>query len=313
MKKITSILFSLLLFSSACSAQTPHSLLPKLPENNLNIVIANDMGKRGESEQQNIANLLGEVVAQNNIAFLAIPGDPIHDDGVKSVDDQEWNLKIENIYTAPSLYTIPWYVVPGNHEYRGNVQAILDYSKKSERWNAPARYFTITRPIGSSGKECLFVFIDTTPLIDKYRNDSEKYPEAAQQDMNAQLAWIDSTLKASDAQWKIVFGHHPVFAYTEKEESERTDMQNRIMPLLEKNNVAFYIGGHIHSFQHIKPQGSQVNYVVNSSASKSREVKPIAGTVFCNSDPGFSVLSLSADKIDFYMENHTGQVIYHYR
>jgi hypothetical protein len=55
-----------------------------------------------------------------------------------------------------------------------------------------------------------------------------------------------------------------------------------------------------------------VNYIVNSSASKSRGVKPVEGTVFCNPDPGFSVLSISTDRIEYYMENHEGKVIYHY-
>jgi DNA repair exonuclease SbcCD nuclease subunit len=315
MKKITGILIALLVCSAIAGIFGRASSQPSLPAlsgANLNVLIANDMGKRGVSEQKRIAGLLGEVVQRNKISFLAVAGDPIHDDGVQSVDDNEWHLKIESIYTAPSLYTIPWYVIPGNHEYRGNIQAILDYSQKSERWNAPARYFTVTRPIGDSGKECLFVFIDTSPLIDKYRSDGKKYPEAGSQDMDAQLAWIRQTLESSDAHWKIVIGHHPVYAYTEKEESERTDIRNRLKPILEDNDVAFYICGHIHNFQHIKPQGSKVNYIVNSSASKSREVKPVEGTVFCNSDPGFSVMSISEDKIDYYMENHEGKVIYTY-
>jgi DNA repair exonuclease SbcCD nuclease subunit len=310
MKRLTLILVCLL--ALACSAQQPpHSALPKLPDANLNVMVANDMGKRGVSEQQNIAGLLGEVAGQNNIAFLAVAGDPIHDEGVQSVDDNEWNLKIENIYTAPSLYAIPWYVISGNHEYHGNVQAILDYSKKSKRWNAPARYFSITRPIGDSGKECLFVFVDTSPLIDKYRNDNE-YSDAGQQDMAAQLAWARQTLEASDAHWKIVIGHHPVYAYTKKTDSERTDIQARLRPVLEDSDVAFYICGHIHNFQHIRPEGATVNYIVNSSASKAREVQPVDGTLFCSPDPGFSVLSISTDRIEYYMENHEGNVIYHY-
>ena len=32
---------------------------------------------------------LGEVVEQNTIAFFAVAGDPIHDEGVQSVDDNE--------------------------------------------------------------------------------------------------------------------------------------------------------------------------------------------------------------------------------
>jgi DNA repair exonuclease SbcCD nuclease subunit len=308
MKKIICIIYALLLLS--CTAQQPHSSLPALPCDNLNVIVASDMGKRGISEQKRIAGLLDEVARQNTISFLAVAGDPIHDDGVKSVDDNEWNLKIENIYTAPSLHDIPWYVVSGNHEYRGNVQAVLDYSQKSKRWNAPARYFTVTRPVGHSGKECLFVFIDTSPLIDKYRNSPEKYPEAGLQDMDAQLKWLRQTLETSDAHWKIVIGHHPVYAFTEKEESERADIQNRLKDILENGGVTFYICGHIHNFQHIKPADTKVNYIVNSSASKSRAVKPVEGTVFCNPDAGFSVMSISTDRIDYYMENHKGKIIY---
>ena len=316
MKKITN-LFLLLLFVTACSAQPPHSSLPKLPDNHLNIIIANDMGRRGVSEQQNIANLMGEVAEENSIAFIAIPGDPIHDEGVKSVEDEEWKLKIENIYTAPSLYSIPWYVIPGNHEYRGNVQAILDYSQKSERWNAPARYYAPVYTLDTANIECLFVFIDTSPMIDRYRMEQTEtgapaYSDAGQQDINAQLEWMEQVLASSQARWKIVFGHHPVYAETSKHESERSDMQARVAPILEKYDVAMYICGHIHNFQHIKPQGSKVEYIVNSSASRSREVKPIEGTLFCNPDPGFSVLSVSADSIVYYMENHEGNVVYNY-
>jgi DNA repair exonuclease SbcCD nuclease subunit len=311
MKKATSLLLLFLLSVSMSWAQTPNSFLPSLPNDNLNVVIANDMGRRGVSEQKNIAELMGDVVNCNKISFLAIVGDPIHDEGVQSVDDEEWNLKIENIYTAPALYTLPWYVISGNHEYHGNVQAILDYSQKSERWHAPARYFSLTRSISNTGKKCLFVFVDTSPMIDKYRNSTE-YSDAGLQDMNAQLSWIRQTLESSDADWKIVFGHHPVYAYTEKTASERTDIQKRLQPLLENNGVAFYICGHIHNFQHIRPEGAKVEYIVNSSASKSREAKPIAGTIFCNPDSGFSVMSVSTDSINYYMENQEGKVIYSY-
>jgi UDP-2,3-diacylglucosamine pyrophosphatase LpxH len=315
MKKITCLILSLL-FVAVSLAQNSQSSLPKLPDSNLNIIVANDMGYRGVSEQQNIANLMGKVAAQNKIAFMAILGDPINDDGVKSVDDEEWNLKIENIYTAPSLYAMPWYVIAGNHEYNGNVQAIIDYSQKSERWNAPARYYSQTRTIAAN-VECLFVFIDTPPLIDKLRTEqtdtgAPAYSDAGQQDMNAQLEWLEQLLASSQARWKIVFGHHPVYAETSKSKSERKDMQARVAPILEKYGVTMYVCGHIHNFQHLKPKDSKVEYIVNSSASESREVKPIKSTIFCNPDPGFSIISISADRIEYYMENHEGKVVYDY-
>ncbi len=42
------------------------------------------------------------------------------------------------------------------------------------------------------------------------------------------MKWIDSTLAVSDDNWKIVIGHHPVYADTDKSESERADMQKRV-------------------------------------------------------------------------------------
>lgn len=309
MKHLYKLILLFAIFTGCCSKTQEHTNLPQLPCGNFNFMVVSDMGRRGESEQQTIADIMGKVAATNKIHLIAVAGDPIHDDGVKSIADDEWNLKFENIYTAASLQKIPWYVTSGNHEYNGSIQAILDYSTVSERWIAPARYYSLN--IGAAGKTCLLVFIDTTPLIEKYRTD-EQYSDAGQQDIDSQLQWIEQTLNISDARWKIVIGHHPVYADTEKNESERTDMQARLLPILEKYNATSYICGHIHNFQHILPQAGKVHYVINSSASQSRTVKPTDGTLFCNPDPGFTLFSVSTDNIRFYMVNHTGETVYEY-
>jgi len=310
MKQILSGFLMLFLWVASVNAQgliNPE----KLPANTLNFMVANDMGRRGVSEQKNIATLMGEEAEFNKINLIAVAGDPIHDDGVKSTDDSEWKDKYENIYTAPSLMNIPWYVVSGNHEYHGSVKAILDYSKVSGRWKAPARYYSIERTIGAGNNKCLFVFIDTAPLIDKYRIDGS-YSDAGKQNMEKELKWIDSTLVSSNDRWKIVIGHHPVYADTEKAEAERTDMQKRVGAIIEKRKADVYICGHIHSFQHIKPAGKTVNYIVNSSASQSRTVNNTNGTLFCNPDPGFTLCSVTKKKFTFSFINHRGETIYKY-
>jgi len=310
MKQIFNVFLTLLLWASSVNAQgiiNPE----KLPANALNFMVASDMGRRGVSEQKNIAVLMGKEADYNKINFIAVAGDPIHDDGVKSTDDSEWKDKFENIYTASSLMKIPWYVVSGNHEYHGSVQAILDYSKLSVRWKAPARYYSIGKTIDAAGNKCLFVFIDTAPLIDKYRADSS-YSDAGKQDMQKQLDWIDSTLVTSKDRWKIVIGHHPVYSDTEKAETERTDMQKRVGVILEKRKADVYICGHIHNFQHIKPQGKTVNYIVNSSASQSRAVKNTDGTLFCNPNPGFSLCSVTRENFNFSFIDHKGETVYKY-
>jgi DNA repair exonuclease SbcCD nuclease subunit len=310
MKRILSIYLALLLWASIVNCQELIKPI-KLPENALNFMVANDMGRRGVSEQKNVATLMGKEADYNKLSFIAVAGDPIHDNGVNSTTDPEWKDKFENIYTASSLLNIPWYVVSGNHEYRGSVQAILDYSKKSNRWNAPARFYSLERTIDKDGNKCLLVFIDTAPLIDKYRTGNG-YSDARKQDLEKELKWIDSTLANSKDRWKVVIGHHPVYADTEKAEAERTDMQKRVGVILENRKADLYICGHIHNFQHIKPEGKSVNYVVNASACEARKVNITNGTLFCKADPGFTVCSVTRDNFSFYFINNKGETVYNY-
>jgi len=311
---MTKVFFSIVLLAvmlGGCG-QRQSGMQTEDDDGGITFVVTSDMGRRGESEQQNIADLLGRFADENRVDFLAVAGDPIHDDGVTSIHDEEWQLKIENVYAAPSLHALPWYVISGNHEYNGSIPAILEYTNVSERWNAPARYFSFTRKIGESDLECLFIFIDTTPLIDKYRID-EPRSDAPEQDIDAQLEWLKNELSLSEARWTIVIGHHPVYAKTTKQLSERTDMQERVGILLENYGVDFYIAGHIHNFQHINPTGSNVHYIVNSSASQSRPVHEIdetEGLIFGNADPGFSVFNVSTDSVQFSFVNHTGETVY---
>jgi 3',5'-cyclic AMP phosphodiesterase CpdA len=174
----------------------------------------------------------------------------------------------------------------------------------------PDRYYTKSFKT-EEGESVLIVFIDTPPLIDKYRNETESYPDAIQQDMQKQLDWIDATLKSATEKWKIVVGHHPVYAETSKDDDERTDMQKRVDPVLRKHNVDMYICGHIHNFQHIRVKDTNIDYVVNSSGSQSRKVKnPVEGTVFSSGEAGFAVCSVASDELNLYLVNKEGNILH---
>lgn len=310
-KKLLIFLWAWLLIPALIFAGAPEKGVPTFAKKGINFIIANDLGRNGYYEQKPIARLMGEVAKASSIEQIIAAGDVHHFGGVASVNDPLWMTNYELIYDHPELM-IDWYNVLGNHEYRGNTQAVLDYSEVSRRWNAPSRYYTqfISTKAGAT---CLLVYIDTTPLIGKYRDDVVTYPDAVWQDDQAQLQWLDSVLVHSTEQWKIVVGHHPVYAETPKSADEREDLQARIAPILEKNKVNVYFCGHIHNFQHIKPQGTSVEYVVNSSASLSRPVKAISGTKYCSPDPGFTVCSVDETQLQFFFINHQGEVIYSYR
>ena len=280
----------------------------KALEKPLNFYLCNDLGRNGYYDQKPIAETMGRMAEAIDIEFVVAAGDVHHFEGVRSTSDPLWMTNYELIYSHPDLM-LPWYAICGNHEYRGNTQAVVDYTQVSARWNVPARYYT--KVMEEDSTTLRLVMIDTSPLLEKYRKDTEKYPDACKQDWQKQLAWIDSVLTSAKEDWVLVVGHHPIYADTDKSESERTDMQKNVDSILRRHkNVDMYLCGHIHNFQHIRKPDSSIDYVVNTSGSLAREVKPIDGTVFCSPATGFSLITVDKQELNLHMMDKDGKVLH---
>ena len=305
MKRMTT--WAILLMATLIAfAQTPEQWATL--KKDIHFFLANDLGRNGYYDQKPIAELMGVMAEEIGPECVLAAGDVHHFDGVQSVHDPLWMTNYELVYSHPELM-IDWLPILGNHEYRGSTQAVMDYSDVSRRWEMPARYYT--RVYEEEGTSVRIVMVDTTPLMGKYREENQKYPEACLQDNEKQLAWVDSVLNVAKEDWVMVVGHHPIYAETPKDESERLDMQNTLGKVLGKYpKVAMYLCGHIHNFQHIRVPGSSIDYVVNSSASLSRKVKPIEGTQFCSPESGFSVIAADKKELCLHMIDKTGKVLY---
>ena len=303
---LATIAISLLICATA-KGQTPEQW--KTLKADINLFVANDLGRNGYYDQKPIAKLMGVMAEEVGPEAIIATGDVHHFDGISSTQDPLWLTNYELIYTHPELM-ISWFPVLGNHEYRGNTQAVLDYSKVSRRWQMEGRYYTKVFCDEKAGTSLRVVFIDTTPLIDSYRTDS-RYPDAGKQDTEAQLSWLDNTLQSAKEDWVIVVGHHPMYAETKKDIAEQKDIQRHLLPIFKKNgNVAMYICGHIHNFQHIRKPSDSVDYVVNTAGSLSRKVKETDGTQFCSPSTGFSVVSVSKQKLQLHMIDKEGKEIH---
>jgi 3',5'-cyclic AMP phosphodiesterase CpdA len=307
-KLFKKILLLTFLFSSFISLQAQTPAEWKQMKADVNLYWVNDMGRNGFYDQKTIADLMGNMAETVGTEAVIAVGDIHHFNGVASVSDPLWMTNYELIYSHPELMCF-WYPLLGNHEYRGNTQAVLDYAKVSRRWAMPARYYSKV----FEGDDCTVrvVFIDTTPLMDKYRNDAETYPDACKQDREKELAWLDKTLSEAKEDWVICVGHHPIYAQTPKADVERADMQKYLLPVLRKHpNVSVYGCGHIHNFQHIKKAGDNINYWVNSAAALSRPVEPTDGTRWCDPSTGFTVIGADKQQLTLYAVDKEGKIIY---
>ncbi len=303
-------IFSFILLVLAVALNASAELLATELDGDVKLMIGNDLGRNGYYAQKPIAELMGKVAEKlGPDAFLAL-GDTHHYLGIESVKDPLWMTNYESVYSHPELQ-VEWCPVLGNHEYRGDTQAVIDYSDISRRWMMPSRYYT--RIFENHGTRVKVVLIDTTPIIDKYHSNTVEYPDANRQDVDAQLIWLDNELSRDDnVDWTIVAGHHPVYAQTPKQSSEREDMQRKVDPILRKHKVDMYVCGHIHNFQHIRKNG--IDYVVNTSGSLSRpDVVATDGTVFCSGGPGFSALTATPTDLTLSLIDNNGNVIHQVR
>ena len=283
----------------------------KALKGDVNLFIANDLGRNGYYDQKPIAELMGNMAEEIGPEAVIAAGDVHHFDGVASVNDPLWLTNYELIYAHPELM-ISWYPVLGNHEYRGNTQAVLDYAKVSRRWQMEGRYYSKVFVDEKKSVSVRMILIDTTPLIDKYRQDTGQYPDACKQDVEEQLRWLDATLQSAQEDWVVVVGHHPIYAETKKEIAEQEAMQQRVLPILHRypKKVAMYVCGHIHNFQYITHPSDPIAYVVNSAGALSRKVKATEGTQFCSPATGFAVLSATKQELCLHMIDKEGKALY---
>lgn len=266
-----------------------------------------DWGRDGASHQRDVAEQMGRVAQAARSRFVVSVGDNFYDNGVASAQDPQWKSSFEDVYVAPSLQT-PWHALLGNHDYRGNPQAQLDYAEHSSRWRMPARYYKVAG--GSVGTPHADLFmLDTSPLVHSYRTKVESViaRNVVSQDVPAQLAWLDRELAASRAPWKLVFGHHTIYSGGSTH-GNTPELIAQLKPILERHGVQAYINGHDHDLQHIRV--GTVDYIGTGAGSEVRPVSPIDGTLFCLSRSGFSHFALSDETLGLVFRDYTGARVY---
>lgn len=272
----------------------------------VSFLLVGDWGRHGKHHQGFVADQMARTAQAINSRFVVSVGDNFYENGVESVTDPQWQSSFEAVYTAESLQT-PWHVILGNHDYRGNVQAQLDYTKQSKRWRMPDRYYmdVVTLP---GGARAAFYYLDTSPFIRKYYGSRVRVEG---QNTQAQLDWLDAKLAASTAEWNIVIGHHPIYTAHAPEyghDHDQPDLIARLNPILQKHNVPIYINGHDHLLQAVKMD--DISYVCTGAGSETYTPGPAIRGGFISGSHGFMVAHLSGSQLDYALVDETGATLY---
>ena len=108
----------------------------------------------------------------------------------------------------------------------------------------------------------------------------------------AQLQWLDKELGTSQARWKLVYGHHPIYSAGAHEDNPQ--LVKQLLPVL-KNRADVYLAGHDHDLQDLRPE--RVHFFVSSREASIRLPKPGARSIFASAAHGFSVVEADSQQL----------------
>jgi len=206
-----------------------------------------------------------KVAQEADADYVLALGDNFYPLGIHFWNHFRFNETFEDVFDGNAL-GIDWFVIAGNHDHYGDVQAQLDYTKKSARWQFPALFYSFTKPI-PGGKTAQFVMLDSYTLSGMSFYDEATGeplrdagpPDAAHAD--AQWKWVEQQLADSSADYLFTASHYPVWSVCTH--GPTADLVTNLRPLLQKYNVTAHLAGHDHCMQHIEEAGIQY---INSGA-----------------------------------------------
>ncbi|MBM7114839.1 purple acid phosphatase family protein [Archangium primigenium] len=209
---------------------------------------------------------------------------------------------------APLLAQVPFFAVPGNHEYETN---------KGQPY-----FDNLYLPTSSTGGESYYSFdwgfvhfvgIDSSCALG-LAPTSRCTPEN-------QRKWVEEDLAASNAPWKIAYMHYP--PWSSGEHGSQLNIRKQFAPLFEKYGVDLVLTGHDHDYERSQPMvgdaparsgtRAPVYLVVGSGGASLRDMglssKPSWSVLRNNGDHGYLDVKVEGGTLTAQMLTPSGKAM----
>jgi 3',5'-cyclic AMP phosphodiesterase CpdA len=260
-----------------------HPPLPSRPLS-LKFAVIGDSG-RWSKEQQETAQQLAMQRARFPFEFVLMLGDNNYGDG----SPDSYKKRFEEPFKSLLDSKVRFYAVRGNHDL-------------GPQWNYPLfnmnghRYYTFEETTGLlppvTGQRVRFFGVDTVNL------DRE------------QVAWLDRELSTSDADWKIVYLHHPVYS-TGRYALSSAGIRRTLEQILTGHRADVVFSGHEHFYERMHPHRGVMYFVAGASGSVrvgDLRTSPLLARGY-DRDLSFMLLEIAGDTMYFQAINRLGQTI----
>jgi 3',5'-cyclic AMP phosphodiesterase CpdA len=220
----------------------------------------------GDRSQYAVAEAMTQYHQQKPFNLAILAGDNIYNNG----EIEKISAVFERPYQPLLKQGVKFHACLGNHDIRtANGEPQVRYAN----FNMKGRYYTFRRdPVQ-------FFALDTNHNAD----------------MQTQLAWLEQELSRSDATWKVVFGHHPI--YSSGIYGSNQALIKSLTPLFQKYGVQLYINGHEHNYERSRPING-TTYLICGGGAGTRPVERSEWTEYSASKLSFAAYEVYSDRIE---------------
>ena len=241
-----------------------------------NFVVAGDVGT-GDNRQYAVAKTMSCYFAANPFPLVLLTGDNIYEYGEMEKIKDTFEIPYQELLEQK----VKFYAALGNHDtdnaHRGEKQ--ISYPG----FNMGGCYYTFTRG------NVQFFALDTNP-------------EAPWQE---QLDWLEKELQQTEKPWKVVFGHHQIYASGKRGIDQ--ELADKLTPLFSRYGVQLYFNGHEHHYERTKPING-TTYVTSGNGAKLGDVGESEWTAYSVSRLGFAAVEVYTDRLEIMGIGTNGEI-----
>lgn len=230
----------------------------------------------GAAGQYAVARAMASYHQKNPYDLVILAGDNIYNNG----EIEKIGAVFEKPYQALLQQGVTFHACLGNHDIR---TANGDPQVRYPGFNMQGRYYTVRR------RDVQFFALDTNHNAD-WQN---------------QLPWLEQELSRSDAPWKIVFGHHPI--YSSGHYGVNRAFIETLTPLFQQYQVSLYMNGHDHSYERTQPING-TTYLICGAGAGTRPIGHSEWTAYSAERLSFAAVEVYRNSITISGIGTDGQV-----
>ncbi|HSF23581.1 MAG TPA: metallophosphoesterase [Blastocatellia bacterium] len=274
-------ILSLATISAGAFIIKPSSVFCSPVKDKIRFAIVGDWGT-GERDAFGTAAQMFAAHRRSRVDFVISAGDNIYPNGSGRYFAKNFEQPFASLLKDP----LNFYTVLGNHDVEAGRQDQCQY------------------PLFHMGGQNYYKLEKGDGLAEFFMLDSTDFD-------SAQAMWLEGSLRASKAKWKIAVFHHPIYS-SGKKHGSALGLRKLLEPLLTRYGVKVAFSGHDHIYERTKPQQG-VQYFVTGAGGKTRRGdvdlgSSIRETSF-DEDNHFMLIEVEDKQVSFEAITETGSVI----